>query len=219
VATSPSLANPDWTDSGGPVLCNVWEWTSRTTINAIDPHIFVDPRSNRRYLSFGSFHAGVYVVELGGNPVVSQQIGDSVNVQRRIGDFDEGAEASWVQPLNGGFWLFGNWGTCCVGVNSTYNIRIGSSVNPLGPYYDRDGLDMRFNGGTRLLSGEGRQYGPGQIGFPTGGDASGPAGNATAPIVSYHYYDGDSDPPGRPTLGQAKLLWDVGGWPSAIERM
>jgi len=220
VATTPSLASGNWTDSGAPVVCHIWSWTSRVTINAIDPHVFVDPRTNRKYLSYGSFHAGVYIIELGqlpGSPVVSQQLGDPVNVQRRIGDFMEGAEGSWVQPHNGAFWLFGNWGTCCVGVNSTYNIRIGSSVNPLGPYYDRDGLDMRFNGGTILLNVSGRQIGPGQIGFPNPSPAGGPGGNASAPIVSYHYYDGDNN--GAPTLGQAEFLWDDGGWPSVRERL
>ena len=111
-------------------------------------------------------------------------------------------------------------GTCCVGVNSTYNIRIGvSATSPWGPYYDRDGLDMRFNGGTLLLSGSGRQYGPGQIGFPSDGPEGSPGGNKSAPVVSYHYYDGDSNPPGYPTLGQATFVWDVNGWPAVFDRM
>ena len=110
-------------------------------------------------------------------------------------------------------------GTCCVGVNSTYNIRIGTSVNPMGPYYDRDGLDMRFNGGTLLLNVSGRQVGPGQIGFPTPGPAGSPGGNMSAPVVSYHYYDRASSPPGSPTLGQATFLWDVNGWPAVQDRM
>ena len=114
VATSPSLASPNWTDSGAPVVCDIWSWTglpmSRVTVNAIDPHLFLDPRTNRRYLNYGSFHAGVYVIELTGSPVVCNQIGDRVNVQRRIGDFEEGAEGSWVQVSpSGAFWLFGNW--------------------------------------------------------------------------------------------------------------
>jgi len=207
-------------DSGGPILCNVWEWTSRTTINAIDPHLFVDTRTNRKYLNYGSFHAGVYIVELNGDPVVSNMVGDPVNVQRRIGDFEEGAEASWVQVSpSGAFWLFGNWGTCCLGIQSTYNIRIGVSLNPQGPYYDRDGLDMRFNGGTLLLNVSGNQYGPGQIGFPNQGPMNGPGGNMSAPVVSYHYYSGSSTPPGSPTLGQAVFLWDGGnGWPTVQDR-
>ena len=114
VATTPSLGEANWTDSGAPVVCDIWSWTGlpmwQTTINAIDPHLFVDPRTNRRYLNYGSFHAGVYIIELTGNPVVSTQIGDRVNVQRRIGDFEEGAEGSWVQVSpSGAFWLFGNW--------------------------------------------------------------------------------------------------------------
>ena len=33
------------------------------------------------------------------------------------------------------------------------------------------------------------------------------------------YYDGDSSPPGSPTLGQATFLWDVNGWPAVVDRM
>ena len=106
-----------------------------------------------------------------------------------------------------------------MGVNSTYNIRIGTSVNPLGPYYDRDGLDMRFNGGTLLLNVAGRQVGPGQIGFPNPGPAGSPGGDMSAPVISYHYYDRASSPPGAPTLGQATCLWDVNGWPAVVDRM
>ena len=106
-----------------------------------------------------------------------------------------------------------------MGVQSTYNIRVGVSVNPMGPYYDRDGVDMRFNGGTLLLNVSGRQHGPGQIGFPSPGPAGSPGGNMSAPVVSYHYYDGDSTPPGSPTLGQATFLWDVHGWPAVQDRM
>ena len=114
VATTVSLASPNWTDSGAPVVCEVWSWTGlpmwRTTINAIDPHLFIDPRTNRRYLSYGSFHAGVYIIELTGDPVVRDQIGERVNVQRFTPPFMEGAEASWVQVSpSGAFWLFGNW--------------------------------------------------------------------------------------------------------------
>ena len=224
LATSPPLASPNWTDSGAPITCELWSWTGlpmwRTTINAIDPHLFVDPRTNRKYLSYGSFHAGIYIIELTGDPVVRDQIGDRVNVQRFTPPFMEGAEASWVQVSpSGAFWLFGNWGTCCVGTASTYNIRAGVSVNPMGPYYDRDGVDMRFNGGTVLLNVSGNQHGPGQIGFPNWGPAGSPGGNLSAPVVSYHYYDGNSNPPGAPTLGQATFHWDVHGWPAVTDRM
>ena len=114
LATSPSLASPNWTDSGAPVTCEIWSWTGlplwRTSINAIDPHLFVDPRTNRKYLSYGSFHAGVYIIELQGSPVVRDQVGDRVNVQRFFYPAMEGAEASWVQVSpTGAFWLFGNW--------------------------------------------------------------------------------------------------------------
>ena len=139
VTTTPSLGSPNWTDSGMPVVCDVW-WEGSTTLDAIDPHVFVDPQTGRTYLDYGSFRGGVYIVELSGHPVVSKRVGDPVNVQRHSGSSQEGAEASWVQVgPNGSFYLFGNWGSCCNGIRSTYNVRVGVSSHPLGPYIDKAG--------------------------------------------------------------------------------
>jgi arabinan endo-1,5-alpha-L-arabinosidase len=219
VTTTASLGSANWTDSGMPVVCDVW-WEGSTTLDAIDPHVFVDPRTGRTYLDYGSFRGGVYIVELSGHPVVSKRVGDPVNVQRHSGSSQDGAEASWVQVGPGGaFFLFANWGSCCAGIRSTYNVRVGISSNPLGPYIDKSGIDLRFNGGTQLLNASANQHGPGQIGFPSSGPIGSPGGDPSAPIVSYHYLDGNSDPPGAPTLGQALLVWDKDGWPVISDRM
>ena len=219
VTTTASLGSANWTDSGMPVVCDVW-WEGSTTLDAIDPHVFVDPRTARIYMDYGSFRGGVYVVELSGTPVVSKRVGDPVNVQRHSGSSQDGAEASWVQVGPGGrFYLFANWGSCCAGIRSTYNVRVGVSASPLGPYLDRGGVDLRLNGGTQLLNASARQHGPGQIGFPSRGPVGSPGGDPLAPIVSYHYLDGDSDPAGAPTLGQARLVWDEDGWPVLSDRM
>ena len=109
VTTTPSLGAANWTDSGMPVVCDVW-WEGSTTLNAIDPHVFVDQRTARKYLTYGSFRGGVYIVELSGTPVVSHRVGDPVNVQRHSGSSQDGAEASWVQIGPGGkFYFFANW--------------------------------------------------------------------------------------------------------------
>ena len=74
---------------------------------------------------------------------------------------------------------------------------------------------MVKGGGTEFLgteAGGGRQIGPGQIGFPWGGPqgTGGPQNNASAPIVSYFYYDRANK--GQFTLGQAMVTWEGEGW-------
>ncbi len=124
------------------------------------------------------------------------------------------------------YWLFVNWGQCCAGVNSTYRVKIGRSSNVTGPYLDDKGVDMVKGGGTVLMdiheAGRDRQVGPGQVGFPVGPrDGMGPAGNASAPVISYHYYDRYGDPVGARSLGQAALIWGDGKsvWPSVVDRL
>jgi arabinan endo-1,5-alpha-L-arabinosidase len=216
VAVTKSLDpnNPSylWKDQGFPVICS----STSTPYNTIDPHVFIDQNTNRIWMNYGSYWNGIFIVELTGNPIVGQTQGTPINIAQHS-DKNRDIEASWVQAdANNNFWLFVNYGQCCEGVNSTYNIRMGMSKNtPLGPYIDADGVPMLQSGGTLLMTTDGRQIGPGQIGFPTGGPSSGPAGNASAPIVSYHYYDLNSNPPGKPILGQAEFDWSTdNGFPT-----
>ena len=51
-------------------------------------------------------------------------------------------EAAFVYPYNGYYYLFLNWFRCCGGENSTYQIVVGRSDNPLGPYVDKNGQSM-----------------------------------------------------------------------------
>jgi hypothetical protein len=77
-------------------------------------------------------------------------------------------------------------------------------------------MDMAKGGGTLLITTDGRQIGPGQIGFPVGGMGAG----GPSPIVSYHYYDKNSNPPGEHTLGEGLFTWGTGtdAWPVITER-
>ena len=54
-----------------------------------------------------------------------------------------------------------NFGSCCKGVESTYNIRVGKSRSITGPYLGKGGKDMMDAGGTLLVEREGPFVGPG----------------------------------------------------------
>ena len=72
---------------------------------------------------------------------------------------DNSIEASYLynDKANTGFYfLFVNYYYCCRGVASNYEIHVGRSTFPNGPFYDRDGVDMAEGGGTLLFSGVSR---------------------------------------------------------------
>jgi arabinan endo-1,5-alpha-L-arabinosidase len=100
--------------------------------------------------------------------------------------------------------LFVNWGLCCRGVQSTYEIRVGRAKSVAGPYLDKNGVNLLGGGGTLFLGREGPYIGPGQTGVLLDG---------TNEWVSYHYYDGRRG--GLASLGLRKLEWGADGWPIA----
>jgi len=90
-------------------------------------------------------------------------------------------------------------GTCCQGVNSTYQIRYGRSASITGPYVDRSGVNMMSGGGTLLDGGNDRWRGPG------GQDIAGTS------VIVRHAYDAQDN--GNAKLLISNLNWDSDGWP------
>ena len=65
-------------------------------------------------------------------------------------------EASIMIAQDDWFYLLATHGSCCQGANSNYNIRVGRSESPTGPFIDHDGLDMKQAGGKLFLGSESR---------------------------------------------------------------
>ncbi len=98
--------------------------------------------------------------------------------------------------------LFADWGLCCRGVNSTYELRIGRSRKITGPYLDASDNDMATGGGTLFLKSEGDRISPGHPSFIEEN------GNTR---MFFHYYDGKRF--GFATLGDLSIRWNKVGWP------
>jgi arabinan endo-1,5-alpha-L-arabinosidase len=113
-------------------------------------------------------------------------------------------EASYIYRHGNHYYLFVNWGLCCRGTNSTYNLRVGRSEKITGPYRDDEGKDLRLGGGRRFLESSGPFIGPGHAGIIREGDTE---------WLSCHFYDGTRG--GMPTLAVLPLRWEAGGWPEA----
>jgi arabinan endo-1,5-alpha-L-arabinosidase len=196
LATNATLDPDDsryrWTDQGIVVQ-------SRATndFNTIDPAV-CQVEQGKLWLAFGSFWTGIKLIEL--NPGTGRRISpDSPMYSLAHKDM---IEASYIYPHEGFYYLFVNWGQCCRGVRSTYNIRVGRCASITGPYLDKTGTDMMLGGGTLFLTTEGNFIGPGHAGILP---------QASTNWFSCHFYDGTRQ--GRPTLGLLPLQWNADGWP------
>ena len=166
--------------------------------NAIDPALTFDA-DGKLWLSFGSFWSGIKLVQL-----------DASTGKRLAGDTRLHAlanakeiEAPFVHRRDKDYYLFVNFGLCCRGVRSTYNIRVGRSRRIEGPYLDKDGNDLGDGGGTLLLGSDGDAIGPGHAAIVED--------DRKQQWLSFHFYDATQG--GRATLGMRRITWDADGWP------
>jgi Glycosyl hydrolases family 43/Concanavalin A-like lectin/glucanases superfamily len=201
LATNPTL-DPNafsyhWTDQG-PVIQSI----TGNSYNCIDPSVTFDASSNL-WMSFGSYWNGIYLVQLDAATGLRNATNSTLTrLAFNSAQYDP-IEASYLYHHGSYYYLFVNWGACCAGMNSTYNIRVGRSTTVTGPYLDRNNVNMVSSGGTLFLKTTGKYIGPGQIGIL---DEDG------TNCFSYHYYDGNAN--GTPTLDIEPLYWTPDGWPA-----
>ncbi|MFD0894404.1 arabinan endo-1,5-alpha-L-arabinosidase [Luteolibacter ambystomatis] len=166
--------------------------------NAIDPAVHAD-NDGRLWLTFGSFWSGIQLLEL--DP--SSGLAKKDAKPKRIA-WNQQIEAPAIIHHGDFYYLFVNWGLCCKGIDSTYEIRVGRSRTIAGPYLDKDGRDLATGGGTLFLKSEGRYIGPGHFGEIVGSSRG---------RFSFHYYDGAAA--GMSKLGVRELTWTKEDWPEA----
>ena len=169
--------------------------------DAIDPSVLLDPTTGRLWASYGTYFGNIRLIEL--DPNTGERV--KGNVEK---DIAIDCEASALIFRDGWYYLLGTHGTCCDGVNSTYNIVVGRSRSVEGPYVDNVGRDMFHGGGRLVITAGDRVCGPGHFGRTILDEG--------VEIMSCHY-EADFDMGGRSVLGVRPLLWK-NGWPVAGER-
>ncbi len=169
--------------------------------DAIDPSLLFDPTTGRLWATYGTYFGNIRLIEL--DPVTGERVKGNVEKDVAID-----CEASALIFRDGWYYLLGTHGTCCDGVNSTYNIVVGRSQNVEGPYLDNVGRDMFHGGGRLVITAGDRVCGPGHFGRTVIDEG--------VEIMSCHY-EADFDMGGRSVLGIRPLLWK-NGWPVAGER-
>ncbi len=188
LATNPTLDPADpayqWTDEGIVIQSEIG-----SPYNTIDPAVAFDAAGNP-WLVFGSYWTGIYLIQL--DPVTGRRSPTHPTATQLA--YRNAIEAACLFRRGAYYYLFVNWGSCCSGVNSTYNIRVGRSLNITGPYRDRNGVDMRSGGGTLFTEASGKFTGPGH---PAVFEENGQL------WISYHYYDAGAYAPWYGAYGAA----------------
>lgn len=169
--------------------------------DAIDPGLLLDPTTGRLWVSYGTYFGNIRLIEL--DPKTGERMKGNEPLDIAID-----CEATDLLYRNGWYYLLGTHGTCCDGVNSTYNIVVGRSRSVTGPYIDNVGRDMFHGGGKMVIAAGDRVVGPGHFGRTVIDEG--------VEVMSCHY-EADFDQSGRSVLGLRPLLWK-NDWPVAGER-
>lgn len=195
-SASPSY---QWVDRGLVIDSEIG-----SSYNAIDPSVLHDDATGKMWMAFGSFWNGIYITELDPNTGKPFSTNPSeINIARNPVQPPNAIEAPYLYEHDGYYYLFVNWGSCCQGVDSTYEIRMGRSTSPTGPFITRPrGRTMLDGGGELFLGTEDNFIGPGHMSIFSE--------NGTE-YFGYHYYDGNAN--GVSKYNIEELAWTLDGWP------
>ena len=167
--------------------------------DAIDISFLMAP-DGRLWCTYGTYFGNIRLIEL--DPATGGRMPGNKPVDIAID-----CEATTMMYRDGWYYLLGTHGTCCDGVNSTYNIVVGRSRSVTGPFLDNVGRDMLRGGGKMVIAAEERLFGAGHFGRYIEEEG--------VEKMSLHF-EADLDRGGYSVLAIRPLLWRD-GWPEAGE--
>ncbi len=204
---NPKSPEFHWVDRGLVLRSRVED-----DFNAIDPNLILDEKG-QAWLAFGSFWDGIKMRRIDTQTgLLSSEDAKLYSLARRKrpqtlppnppglpGNW-QAIEAPFIVHRRDYYYLFVSFDLCCRGTKSTYKTMVGRSRSVTGPYADADGTPMLDGGGTMLLQGSNRWFGPGgeSVLHQKDGD-----------IMVFHAYDGTT---GQAYLQISTIAW-VDGWP------
>jgi arabinan endo-1,5-alpha-L-arabinosidase len=154
-------------------------------------------------MTCGTYWTGLKLIQL--DPQTGKRIAPNSKLHSLA--YNESIEAAHLCRHDDYYYLFLNWGSCCQGPKSTYNIRVGRSKTITGPYTDKKGVDLMKSGGSLFLATtNGPLIGPGHAGTL----------NADGKTWFTSCFEGNLRMDGKATLAIMPLRWNADGWPEAI---
>ncbi|WP_037933964.1 family 43 glycosylhydrolase [Streptomyces sp. SPB78] len=154
VATAPTPTGP-WTDRGA-----VLPSPSGCASGNIDQAQFTDV-GGQPYLYWGSYDT-ICVARLNG---------DRTRVEGQVTEVAQGrrVEGGFVVRREGWYYLFYSDAGCCDGGASGYQVKVGRSQSPTGPFSDDQGVPLMAasSKGTVVVGGDGRWIGAGHNALQT----------------------------------------------------
>ena len=136
LAESTSPEGP-WTQVGCVLKTN-----NSTAMNAIDPSIVADEATGRWWMHYGSFFGGLYCVELNPQTGLTLTEGDLGHLTARRANYrKDNLEAPEIvyNPDLKQYYLFTSYDP----LMTTYNVRVGRSSTPEGPFTDYTGKAVK----------------------------------------------------------------------------
>jgi arabinan endo-1,5-alpha-L-arabinosidase len=128
-----------WILKGG-----VLKTTQNDPMNAIDPSIISNPKNGEQWMHYGSYFDGLYCVQLNPETGLTLKSDDKgISTARRFNIAKNNIEPPEIiyNPVQKMYYLFVSYDP----LMTTYNIRVGRSTKPEGPFYDYFGNDLREN--------------------------------------------------------------------------
>lgn len=150
VATSDSPSGP-FVEKGEPMI------SGDTFIN-IDPMSFLDPKSGKYYLYWGSGFEPLKVRELSDDLLSFREEAPTFELVKAFqSSYQFLVEGSWVIYHDGKYYLFFSGDNCC-GERAHYAVMVARADSPTGPF---EVLCKEKEGDTPILEAAGRWLAPG----------------------------------------------------------
>ena len=180
--------------------------------NAIDQFYIIDGtgRNKKSYLFWGSFQ-GIYGQEISSD--MKTLTGSKFQIAGR------GFEGSYIFKHGDKYWYFASSNSCCEGPDTKYYLSVASASNIKGPYYTKEGIDIKtindFQAAqsTKFLVGDGVHWiGPGHNAEIIVDDHGRYFMLYHAVAVEKPYIFGNGGATRRPLM-MDEVLWGEDGWP------
>jgi arabinan endo-1,5-alpha-L-arabinosidase len=203
----PSQSDFHWADRGLVLRSRIED-----DFNAIDPNLILDDNA-QPWLAFGSFWDGIKMRRIDAKTgLLSSEDTKLYSLARRKrpqnpppnppglpGNW-QAIEAPFIVHHGDYYYLFVSYDLCCRGTKSNYKTMVGRARAVTGPYVDAEGTPMLDGGGTALLLGNSRWFGPGGESVLQQKDED---------IIVFHAYEGTT---GHAYLQISTIAW-IDGWP------